>query len=89
MRLFVKTASLALAFLAASGLTVAASAHMAPQRERAMSTMTFSAVDRDGDGLIDAKEAAKVPGFNFAAADRNNNGVLSENEWVEAGGKIG
>jgi len=51
-----------------------------------LANLSFAEVDRNHDGAIDAKEAAAVPELAalFRAADKNQDGVLSEQEFKAA-----
>jgi EF hand len=42
----------------------------------------FEDVDSNGDGLISQDEAATIEGFDFAAHDANQDGVLSREEYT-------
>ncbi|HSG65441.1 MAG TPA: hypothetical protein VLD39_10585 [Gammaproteobacteria bacterium] len=62
-----------LTFLAATGLSTAALAQGLP---------AFEEVDQDHDGVISPAEAGAVEGLDFAAADANQDGSISREEYV-------
>lgn len=45
---------------------------------------TFSQADRNANGTIEREEAEQIPGLDFAAADRDKDGKLSESEYEAA-----
>jgi len=47
----------------------------------------FEKVDGNNDGKISQTEAATVRDLNFAAADKNKDGMLDQGEYKEAAGK--
>ena len=47
----------------------------------AAAPLAFEEVDKDGDGLVSADEAATVERLNFAAADTDQDGKLSVDEY--------
>lgn len=44
----------------------------------------FEDVDQNGDGVISQEEAQTVEGLDFAAADTNQDGQLSREEYTAA-----
>ncbi|MDQ2696453.1 MAG: EF-hand domain-containing protein [Pseudomonadota bacterium] len=44
----------------------------------------FSEADANGDGAVDQDEAAAIEGLDFTAADTDQNGSLSEEEYNAA-----
>jgi hypothetical protein len=46
--------------------------------------MSFKSVDKNGDGRINRAEAGVIAGFDFSAADTNNDGSLSRPEYQAA-----
>jgi hypothetical protein len=47
-------------------------------------TVTFEEADLNQDGRIDREEAARIPGFDFAAADSDNDRQLTRAEFRTA-----
>ncbi len=47
----------------------------------AQSLPPFEQVDANGDGSISATEAAAIEGLDFKAADTNQDGMLSRQEY--------
>lgn len=91
MKLLSKIMLTALVITVGSGLTFATATQAGMRSDHATrsSSVTFKSADKNGDGLIDVQEAAKVPGISVAAADSNYDGVLDKSEWIAAGGKTG
>lgn len=100
MKLFSKTLLMAFAFSAVSGLAVAAGDKAASESSGASGSSgaaaesgsaagasgstSFSSVDKDGNGYVDANEAAGISGLDMKAADTDADGRLSRTEFEAA-----
>lgn len=62
----------------------AAGGYHRPGSAEAAGWPTFSAVDKDGNGLIDQNEASGVAGLNFISADGDSDGRLNRTEYEAA-----
>jgi hypothetical protein len=63
-----------IAFLAALGFSAAALAQDLP---------TFEELDQNGNDMIEPSEAEAVEGFDFAAADTNQDGAIDREEFSQ------
>ena len=50
----------------------------------AQNAPAFEEVDTNGDGSVDRQEASVIEGIDFAAADANQDGRLSREEYEAA-----